>query len=50
MTEVGETNLRMGTPDFVCRSKSLVNLHNGSVHGDLLDNLTGDIHIILGQK
>jgi hypothetical protein len=45
-----ETNLRMGAPDFIGRSKGFIDLHDGSVHGNLLDNLTGDINVILGQQ
>jgi hypothetical protein len=46
----GETNLRMGTPDFIGRSKSLINLHDGSIHGNLLDNLASDINVVLRQQ
>ena len=52
MTKVDETNLRMRmrAPDFISGSKGLVDLHNGSIHGDLLDDLTSDLDIILGQQ
>ena len=43
------TNLCMGTPDFIGRSKSLIDLHDGSIHGNLLNDLAGDIDIILGE-
>lgn len=44
------TNLRMGAPGFIGRPKRLVNLHDGSIHGNLLNNLTGNIDIVLGQQ
>jgi hypothetical protein len=40
----------MGVSGFVGRAKGLVNLHNSPIHGDLLNDLTGDIDIILGQE
>ena len=48
--KVGKANLRVGSPDFIGGSKSLVNFNNGPIHGDLLNDLTGDINIILGQQ
>lgn len=45
--EIGETDLCMGTPNFISRGKSLVDLHNGPIHGDLLDDLASDIDVIL---
>jgi len=50
MAEVYEANLGMGTPGFIGRSESLINLHDSSIHGSLLDNLTGNVDIILGQQ
>jgi hypothetical protein len=38
----------MGTPDFVGGGKGFIDLHHSSIHGDLLDDLTGDVDIILG--
>lgn len=45
--EVGKADLCMSTPNFISRGKSLVNFHNGSIHGNLLDDLAGDIDVIL---
>lgn len=50
MAEFDETNLRMGTPGFVGRGKGFVNFHNGSIHGNLLDDLASDIDVVLGQQ
>jgi len=50
MAEVYKTNLSVGTPDFIGRSESLINLHHGSIHGSLLDNLASNVDIILCQQ
>ena len=43
-------NLSMGAPDFIGRGEGLVDFHDGSIHSDLLNDLTGNINIILGQQ
>jgi len=49
MAEFYETNLNVGTPGFIGRSESFVDLHNGSIHGGLLNDLTSNVGIVLGQ-
>jgi hypothetical protein len=44
---IGKTNLRMGAPYFISGGKSFVNLHNGPIHCNLLDDLAGEIDVIL---
>lgn len=50
MIEVDKINLCVGAPGIIGRPKSLVDFHDGSIHGNLLNDLTGNIDIILGQQ